>query len=454
MSLLASGSRSPEQLNATVGLSSPSHSDASERGRDRIIMACVHCRKRKSKCDGTRPTCGPCNRAGRSCRYEPVCESDSWAAKMRKKRDRQRNAAINLAMEAARSRQALIEAMYRSGTLLPERCHPSSSSSSSPLSLSLSPLALPPHAGFGQPPQQPHSHSHLHPHPYQHAHAHVHPQSSAPRTFWPQGLVGHPDDGLEAYNMGLGLWFNAQGSQSATTSPTMARSMTMQAPDVTPLPLTSEWTSVMPPSTMRSPMTVDAPGTPGSAMSCRFSLSSYSSCSSLSSDSSFQTRSLGAPGMAMALQPYDGVARSEGASPLQGQFTPLMTPEAKDDGEGFWRSSSTVLRGESEVSTPVAADEGAAAACGGNGELGFAASVMALSLSLDSAPPAYDASFANTLSSAMPMATSLSASALSQPLSACSNATPWPASTVASPTSSTASSSLYAALQFNMGSTH
>jgi hypothetical protein len=35
-------------------------------------IACVLCRKRKLKCDGTRPTCGTCKRLSHECTYDEV----------------------------------------------------------------------------------------------------------------------------------------------------------------------------------------------------------------------------------------------------------------------------------------------------------------------------------------------------------------------------------------------
>jgi hypothetical protein len=35
-------------------------------------IACVLCRKRKLRCDGTRPTCGTCNRLSHDCTYDEV----------------------------------------------------------------------------------------------------------------------------------------------------------------------------------------------------------------------------------------------------------------------------------------------------------------------------------------------------------------------------------------------
>ncbi|KAG1829350.1 hypothetical protein EV424DRAFT_448642 [Suillus variegatus] len=38
----------------------------------RTAMACQFCRGRKLKCDGSRPSCGNCNRRGYPCVYTPV----------------------------------------------------------------------------------------------------------------------------------------------------------------------------------------------------------------------------------------------------------------------------------------------------------------------------------------------------------------------------------------------
>jgi hypothetical protein len=35
-------------------------------------IACVLCRRRKLKCDGTRPTCGTCKRLSHECAYDEV----------------------------------------------------------------------------------------------------------------------------------------------------------------------------------------------------------------------------------------------------------------------------------------------------------------------------------------------------------------------------------------------
>lgn len=35
-------------------------------------IACIICRKRKLKCDGTKPSCGTCSRLGHKCSYDEV----------------------------------------------------------------------------------------------------------------------------------------------------------------------------------------------------------------------------------------------------------------------------------------------------------------------------------------------------------------------------------------------
>lgn len=35
-------------------------------------IACIICRKRKLKCDGSKPSCSTCTRLGHECAYDPV----------------------------------------------------------------------------------------------------------------------------------------------------------------------------------------------------------------------------------------------------------------------------------------------------------------------------------------------------------------------------------------------
>ncbi|KAH6972402.1 fungal-specific transcription factor domain-containing protein [Ilyonectria sp. MPI-CAGE-AT-0026] len=77
--------------NATDGDSPPASSDLADRpksthrrGLKRSSAACQRCRRRKQKCDGSLPTCGPCSLAGTSCvpserlmvRVDPNCECE------------------------------------------------------------------------------------------------------------------------------------------------------------------------------------------------------------------------------------------------------------------------------------------------------------------------------------------------------------------------------------------
>ena len=39
--------------------------------RRRISYACDVCRAKKNRCDGERPTCGPCKQRGHECVYSP-----------------------------------------------------------------------------------------------------------------------------------------------------------------------------------------------------------------------------------------------------------------------------------------------------------------------------------------------------------------------------------------------
>ncbi|KAJ4138460.1 hypothetical protein NW768_002294 [Fusarium equiseti] len=50
---------------------SQSHSQTPASKRRRIALACTTCRLRKSRCDGTRPTCSSCVSLGFDCHYEP-----------------------------------------------------------------------------------------------------------------------------------------------------------------------------------------------------------------------------------------------------------------------------------------------------------------------------------------------------------------------------------------------
>ncbi|CDS00706.1 uncharacterized protein SPSC_04608 [Sporisorium scitamineum] len=82
----------PEQL--AVDPESPSGSqDGKGKTRARINMACIHCRHRKIKCDGTQPACATCVRLRRECEYEPVTEYENLMSRERKRRNKEKKAA-------------------------------------------------------------------------------------------------------------------------------------------------------------------------------------------------------------------------------------------------------------------------------------------------------------------------------------------------------------------------
>ncbi|TKY85031.1 hypothetical protein EX895_006111 [Sporisorium graminicola] len=73
---------------------SPSGSqDGKGKTRARINMACIHCRHRKIKCDGTQPACATCVRLRRECEYEPVTEYENLVSRERKRRNKEKKAA-------------------------------------------------------------------------------------------------------------------------------------------------------------------------------------------------------------------------------------------------------------------------------------------------------------------------------------------------------------------------
>ncbi|KAN0061502.1 hypothetical protein ACQY0O_006349 [Thecaphora frezii] len=63
------------------------------KSRARINMACIHCRHRKIKCDGTQPSCATCKRLRRHCEYEPVSEYENLMSRERKRRNKEKKAA-------------------------------------------------------------------------------------------------------------------------------------------------------------------------------------------------------------------------------------------------------------------------------------------------------------------------------------------------------------------------
>ena len=66
-SLPQTGTESPAEGN-----SSTMNAEEGEGAPRAKRVACVICRKRKLKCDGTKPKCGTCARLGHSCAYDEV----------------------------------------------------------------------------------------------------------------------------------------------------------------------------------------------------------------------------------------------------------------------------------------------------------------------------------------------------------------------------------------------
>ena len=65
--------RSKQNRNATGdanGAVDPTEGDSTVPKPKRI--ACIICRKRKLKCDGTKPSCSTCTRLGHDCAYDEV----------------------------------------------------------------------------------------------------------------------------------------------------------------------------------------------------------------------------------------------------------------------------------------------------------------------------------------------------------------------------------------------
>ncbi|KAK9894150.1 hypothetical protein P389DRAFT_103928 [Cystobasidium minutum MCA 4210] len=62
---------------------SPESSDVSNDARRRITIACLRCRHRKIRCDGSEP-CNKCNSAGADCQYYAVTKEENQAAREKK----------------------------------------------------------------------------------------------------------------------------------------------------------------------------------------------------------------------------------------------------------------------------------------------------------------------------------------------------------------------------------
>lgn len=66
---------SQQPPEASAARKSPSTAETGEAQKDEAAakakrIACVLCRRRKLRCDGTRPTCGTCKRLAHDCAYD------------------------------------------------------------------------------------------------------------------------------------------------------------------------------------------------------------------------------------------------------------------------------------------------------------------------------------------------------------------------------------------------
>jgi len=67
----------PNADNASESPQEAAGSNHSADGTDKVTqhpkrIACILCRKRKLKCDGSKPSCGTCSRLGHDCTYDEV----------------------------------------------------------------------------------------------------------------------------------------------------------------------------------------------------------------------------------------------------------------------------------------------------------------------------------------------------------------------------------------------
>jgi hypothetical protein len=66
-----------QSADAAEARPSPQRAQSQEAQRDELTskqkrIACILCRKRKLRCDGTRPSCGTCKRLSHDCAYDEV----------------------------------------------------------------------------------------------------------------------------------------------------------------------------------------------------------------------------------------------------------------------------------------------------------------------------------------------------------------------------------------------
>lgn len=74
---LSQSTGNPGSNNAQRGSADMAGATAEGHDEDPTIpkpkrIACIICRKRKLKCDGSKPSCSTCTRLGHSCAYDPI----------------------------------------------------------------------------------------------------------------------------------------------------------------------------------------------------------------------------------------------------------------------------------------------------------------------------------------------------------------------------------------------
>ncbi|EMD58476.1 hypothetical protein COCSADRAFT_279537 [Bipolaris sorokiniana ND90Pr] len=71
-SLLSPSGSADDQIPASsTAIEIPSNStSAGAQRKPRVALACKRCKRRKQRCDGARPVCRSCERAGVACAYE------------------------------------------------------------------------------------------------------------------------------------------------------------------------------------------------------------------------------------------------------------------------------------------------------------------------------------------------------------------------------------------------
>ncbi|PWY99067.1 hypothetical protein BCV70DRAFT_140364, partial [Testicularia cyperi] len=139
------------ETSSNAGSPSDSQDDAKQKTRARINMACIHCRHRKIKCDGTQPACATCVRLRRQCEYEPVTEIENLMSRERKRRNKEKKAArtASLGIFAGQTPLSMLHPIGYSLPAAPLAHYADLSQADlTPLFLSSPELGVPPHGHF------------------------------------------------------------------------------------------------------------------------------------------------------------------------------------------------------------------------------------------------------------------------------------------------------------------